>query len=192
MQLREKGEELPCSIIACSPEGSWDLSPSKKRWADCGCWLWGVVSCWHGSWVLIQCWQKPSSAPTEVQSSITSQWVHNDGRRLFLLAVDKEACEAFWGSEEKKHHLITPSVSLRWSSASHNLVWGVNEIPRWAGRELCRAPVSGSRERMGGQDVRWEVPRTARVRVTLLPSCAAERRKLPVWISRFQNLWLAF
>lgn len=55
MQLREKEEELPCSIIACSPKGSWDPSPSKKYWADCGCYFWGVDSCWHGSWMLIQC-----------------------------------------------------------------------------------------------------------------------------------------
>lgn len=56
----------------------------------------GAFSCWRGSWVLIQCWQKLSSAPTEVKSSITSQQVHYDGRRLFFfLADDKEACEAF-------------------------------------------------------------------------------------------------
>ena len=61
----------------------------------------------------MQCWQKLSSAPTEVKSSITSQRVHNDGRRLFFLADDKEACEAFQGSEEKNHNLIMPSVSLR-------------------------------------------------------------------------------
>ena len=35
---------------------------------------------------------------------------------------------------------------------------------------------------MGGQDVRWEVPLTALVRATLIPSGAAETSKLPVWI----------
>lgn len=41
---------------------------------------------------------------------------------------------------------------------------------------------------MGGQDVMWEAPLTDHAQMTLLPSCAAETRKVPVWILRFQNL----
>lgn len=104
---------------------------------------------------------------------------------FFNLADDKEACEAFWGSQLKKHNLIMPSVSLRWFSTSLNLVWGVAELSWRAGRELCGAPQSGSRERMGGQDVRWEAPLTDHAWMTLLPSCAAETSKVPLCISEF-------
>lgn len=188
----EKGEERPYSITACSPKGSWHLSSSTKCWADCGCWLRGhfpagmEAGCWFSA---------GKSFPLHPQklnplSPLNKYIMMAEG--VFYLADDKEACEAFWGSELKKHNLTMPSVSLRWSSASLNLVWGVAEMPWWAGRELCRAPLSGSREGMGGQGVRWEAPLTDRVQMTLLPSCATDTREVPVWILCFQNLWHAF